>query len=376
MKNRCRKLYSVSLGGFRGLQGDIVLGAALNIVVGPNTSGKTALLEAALTSLTLNFTDIRFTNYFLHVMHASRGSQKHSLASIVPSEEAPVNTCVELGGKRACVRIHRRGRQESRAYHVIPVIDMLLEAERRQCKLLYTLGPDSLGIRVEGKDCSSQDISVGYLTPGVMPYNFFDRLLGKLKRERRGQEDLNQLTIELAGKKFTVDLASDDWDEMAAYVTEYNSKERQMVVFYSVGRGIQRGLQYLIQLRIADIILVDEIESAMHPELLEIIADKTANAVKNGKQVIVTTQSLEAARMLAGALITKDRAAWRSPAQLLGETSHACNDPEKEEELEELLALVVLDREDSEIRSMRLTGCSALTHIAGSRDIRLSYTLL
>ena len=135
-------------------------------------------------------------------------------------------------------------------------------------------------------------------------------------------------------------------------------------------------MQYLLQLSLADIMLVDEIESAMHPELLEVIAAKTAEAARRGKQFIITTQSLEAARMLAAALVTQDRAAWRSPSRLLEEVRRVCADPSGEEELEKLLALIVLDRDGDSLKSMRLTGCEALSHIAGTRDVRLSYTLL
>ena len=374
MKTGQKLLQSVSLQGFRALNGDIELGARLNIVVGPNTSGKTSLLEAALTSLVLNYTDIRLTNYYLLIMNASRGSEKHSLASMAPREGSSVRACTVMGGEEACIRITKKGRQESRGHQIVPVIEVSIEAEKRHCKLEYIMGPGDLHIKAEGKECFSNEIDVGLLTPGVMPYNFFDRLLARLKRE---QGSLDAFTIELAGRRFRVDLAGDDWDEMAAYVVEEGGQGKpEMVVFYSVGRGLQRGLQYLLQLSTADIVLVDEIESAMHPELLEVVAAKTAEAVKNGKQVVVTTQSLEAARMLAAALVTSDTQAWRSPPRLLEETRHTCTDPEAEENLEHLLALIVTDRQGSNIRSLRLTGCSALSHIAGSRDIRLSYTLI
>ena len=82
--------------------------------MGPNTSGKTSLLEAAATSLILNYTDIKFTNYYLAVMHAARGSEKHSMALLVPSGDVSARTCILLGGEKACTEITKESRQESR----------------------------------------------------------------------------------------------------------------------------------------------------------------------------------------------------------------------------------------------------------------------
>ncbi len=368
-------LKRVSLENFRGLNANIELGAALNIIVGPNTSGKTSLLEAIATNLVLNYTDIKFTNYYLLIMHASRGSEKHSIASLVPSKNIQANTCINIGNEKACTNITKESRQESHGPQIITVVDVKLKATRRKCYLTYTLTPTGIGINANGKDCFNQEFGMGVLTSGIMPYNFFDKLVGKLKLEQGG---LEALTLELAGKKFKVDIASDDWDQLAAYIVENsNQKKSKMVIFYSVGRGLQRAMQYLLELNFADIMLVDEIESAMHPELLEIIATKTAEAIRNKKkQFIITTQSLEAARMLAAALITHNKSIWRSPARLLREVHNTCKDQDREEELDKLLSLIILDRDDNKLKSLRLLGCEALSHIAGTKDVRLSYTLL
>ena len=365
---------AVSLHGYRGLEGVVELGSGLNIVVGPNASGKTSLIEAALVSLAVNYTDIRLTNYYILIMNAARGSEKHALAAMAPLEGTPVRACVRVSGESACAVIAKSSRHESRLHQIVPVIEVSVKAERRECSLKYVLKPTSLGFMVNGGSCFTNEMSVGFLTPGVMPYNFFDRLAARLKREHGG---LGALSIQLGGKRFRVDLASDDWDELAAYVVEESGAGKpEMVIFYSAGRGIQRSLQYLLQLQTSSIILVDEIESAMHPELLEAVAVKTVEAVERGKQVVVTTQSLEAARMLAAALASADPRAWRAPSKLLEHVSRACSDPATEERLEELLSLIVLDRRGARIESLRLTGCSALSHIAGSRDVRLSYTLI
>ena len=41
----------LKVSGFRGLEGEVSFGPGLNLIMGPNNSGKTTLLEAIMFSL-------------------------------------------------------------------------------------------------------------------------------------------------------------------------------------------------------------------------------------------------------------------------------------------------------------------------------------
>ncbi len=97
----------VRLEGFRGLSGAVELAPGLNILLGPNASGKTSIIEAIFTAAAVNYTDLRLTNSLVTVLHASRGSVGHSMASQVSGREA--STCIRVAGVKgaedACTKI-------------------------------------------------------------------------------------------------------------------------------------------------------------------------------------------------------------------------------------------------------------------------------
>lgn len=69
-----------------------------------------------------------------------------------------------------------------------------------------------------------------------------------------------------------------------------------------LGEGIQLLIIFslLVEYMNPDLILWDDIEARMNPRSLVYIANKLVDLVDNGKQVVVTTHSIEAARLLSG----------------------------------------------------------------------------
>ena len=354
---------SVSLGGIRKVNGEISLGSGLNIFLGPNNSGKTTLLEALALSLIPSLGDVIENMSKLITMAASRGSEKHALESLV--SEAPARPCSTLkisnDIKEVCSHVEKSIRIESHGVSLQSVVNLTVKSEYRNCTININLGKNSIGLEVNGKECINEELRLGILTSGILPYNQFDVYIGKLKQ--KDPDMLDKLVIELSDISYKVDLGSDPWYEMVALIREAIGKP---VVFYSIGRGLQRAFQLLLLLKLSDVIIVDEIENSMHPELLKEVASNLAR-VAGDKQVIATTQSAEAAVMLASAVLDPDNpSSDRDKLASIAEEycSRNPNPP---------LSLVVLRRKGSRISSMTLKGCDAVLHIAGTTDPRLSY---
>ncbi len=369
------KIKLIQLNNFRGLNGTIEFGRGLNIIVGPNCSGKTAVIEALAHVLALNYTDLRVTNWLLFILHSARGSERHSIASLTPQNVNKAEACVVHDDSRDCISIEKQMRVESRGVHLVQIVELSIKASARECIVSYSLDPQNIGIGIKGKDCiEERGLSLGVVTPGILPFNFFDSIVGKLKREK--PEVLEKLTIQFCNKKFKVDVASDEWDMLSAYITEYNNGDPPTnVSFYSIGRGLQRALLLRLQQELSDIILIDEIESAMHPELLEEISLWVAEAIDKDKQIILTTQSLEAARFLIAAITKADKTIWRIPYKLASYISGRCSEDTFSSTIAKKLSLIILRNDAGRLNSIKLEGCEALQYILGSEDIRMSYVL-
>ena len=358
---------NVILGGIRGLKGKISLGLGLNIILGPNNSGKTTLLEALAFSLIPNLGDVIESMSKLLIIVASRGSERHALESLV--SETPGEPCstLNIGGnaKEICSKVEKSIRIESHGISLQSVVNLTIRSKYRNCFINIHLRKDSLSLGVEGKECFKEEkLRLGVLTGGLLPYNQFDVYIGNMKQ--KDPDTLEKMVIELSDASYRVDLGSDPWNEMVALIREAG---RKPVVFYSIGRGLQRAFQLLVLSKLSDMVIIDEVESAMHPELLREVASNLARIARD-KQIIATTHSAEVAVMLASAVLdpdnpTGDRDKLASIAQEY--CSRNPNPP---------LNLVILRRKGSTISSMTLKGCDAVLHIAGTTDPRLSYRFI
>lgn len=358
----------LTLNGFRGLEGSVELGPGLTLLVGPNCSGKTAVLEAMAYLVSVSYSNLRETHGYLMLLHASRGSVSHSLVSMVGGEGSEASSVAGIVlGEEGRVALSRSLSYESVGTMVQPVVEVRVESTRRNCSLFYRLESEQLVFGFKGGECFRGELKAAVVTPGVYPYNMFDELVGMAKKTRSAVWEALSKGIVIEGRRYSVDVASDDWGKLAAYVIEDGER---MVSFYSVGRGLQRALIMLVALLSADVVLIDEIESAMHPGLLAEVSRRIAEAVKRGIQVVVATQSLEAARFLAAALLDLPPEDWRRPEALAKAVSGA------EPSVVEKLSVVILDREGSRLKARTLRGEDAFDEIARGEDIRMLYTLL
>ncbi|MEB3851075.1 MAG: AAA family ATPase, partial [Desulfurococcales archaeon] len=272
--------------------------------------------------------------------------------------------------KTVCVELEQRERLESRGMEVEGAVDIDIGPSARDCKLMITLMRGQMGLQLRGGECVDESplLRIGVLTSGILPFNQFDSLIGYFKRVK--PEIVDNLVISIDTERFRVDLGTDPWNELVALIRGIGNAEP--LIFYSIGRGLQRAFQIALYLEISNILLVDEVESAMHPELLKTVASMIAKAASS-RQVVVTTHSLEAASMLASAIVDPGRATGDREA-LADMLEEACGGSGGA--LSERIGLVILNREGSTVRSATLRGCDALWHIAGAEDPRLSYRLL
>ncbi len=356
----------VEMDGFRGLRGSVELGPGLNVIIGPNCSGKTSLLEALAYLATLAHSNLREAHALLALLHAARGSLQHSLSAIVRGDRGVVRgvfTKDKRGSEEVELRIEKRITYEAIGTQINPVVAVSMTVEPRGCRLEYRLGPVSMALRFTD-ECIEGALNIGIVTPGVYPYNMFDEFVGRAKREESSVWRVLSQGIELDGVRYRVDVAADEWGRLAAYVLE----DGEMVPFYSVGRGLQRALVMLAMLEYAELVLIDEVESAMHPELLAQVAERVAHAARRGKQILVTTQSLEAARFLAAAMLGAPREEWRRPETLLARLA--------ESEPVEAFSVIILSRRGGELNTVKLEGAEAIEEVIRGEDVRMLYTLV
>ncbi len=365
-------LKEIEFHGFRGLSGIIEFCRGLNIIVGPNCSGKTALIEAIAYILALNYLDLREAHGHIALLHAARGSPAHSTANIVVDKGDIRGIVVEDSvEKKVELRVTKSISYESIGVSVKPIVEIRMESFPRNCKLTYRVETRRTRLGFSDECIKGTEFRMSVITPGIYPFDFFDQLVGIAKKEHSVIWNTLSSGISLNGKKYTVDVASDDWGRLSAYVKENG----ELVNFYVVGRGLQRALITKAALTSSNIVLIDEIESAMHPELLTELARSIIESIKNGRQVIVTTQSLEAARFLVAALAGVDKKYWRTPHKILEVISSMCIDNNKSMMLNEIISLISLSRDGDKVKAVSLSGCRACEEVFLSEDIRLLYTI-
>ncbi len=359
----------VTLKSLRGISGTVKFKPGLNIILGPNNSGKTTLLESIILPLILNHTNVRETYTYIQIYESARGSIHHAFYSLANKEARVCLTLVDSISQThdSCAKISVSDSIESFGNIMINTANITISSESRNCNLIHTFksnGNMTININIMGKDCHESNVKIGAIPSGIMPYNSFDTIIGHLKRQN--PELVDEITISLSEGSYKLDLSIDAWNRAVVIVKH---RDREASIFYSVGRGLQRAFQILFLTLVNDILLIDEIESAMHPELLRQVSSNLVK-VMGSRQVIATSQSLEAATALASAAIDPDMAT--TDRYELFEMANECTDSL----LNVPIRLIILVKEDNELKYMAYDGCDAINHIAGTRDPRLTYRII
>ena len=356
-----------SFKGLRQLSGTVKFSPGLNIILGPNNAGKTALLESVIIPLLLNYANTIESYTFLHIYEAARGSLLHAFYSLANKE---ARSCINISNSienssTGCASITISDAIESIGDSIVNVAKITMRSETRDCSITYIFKSNGqISININGNKCVESDIRFAAIPSGVMPYNGFDTIIGALKRTNPKLVD--SITVNFGDDSYRLDLGVDALNRAVVLVKRNNNETS---VFYSIGRGLQRTFQILFMTLISDIILVDEIESAMHPELMTELSSKLVKYME-GKQVILTSQSIEAITALASAVIDPNNVT--SNRFKLSQASRDCSD----NKLKVPIRLIILTRRDNYIVYMAYDGCDAIDYIAGSRDPRLSFVLL
>ncbi len=374
--NRRPVISAVEFGGLRSFKGRVKLGNGVNLVLGPNSAGKTALIESAFIALLVNALNLRQNLDYLFIIASARGSPRHGFDSLVDTKGV-ARPCVSIAygeglseAMNVCSEIKRASTFESLGASLLQnVVDISISASSRECGLTIRMTGTRMSTAIRGRDCEKGLLRVGVVPTGILPYNMFDTLVGHFKRS--DPEKIRNLSLRLSGYEYTLDLGVDSWNEAVVLVNEVGEKGQSPLIFYSVGRGLQRALQMAFLLETTDILFIDEVESAMHPDLMRTVSTKISSKSRD-KQVILTSQSLEAALMIASAILDENRVTGNRVRffELLDEYG-------PESESLNYFHLVLMDKyPDGRIKSITLTGYDAMRYLAGSEDARLSYQLL
>jgi len=113
-------------------------------------------------------------------------------------------------------------------------------------------------------------------------------------------------TISLLVQENYLDILREAWhNELPTFLAYL--EDRRRVPLYDLGEGAQILISVLLlweALKLEDkkveTLLWDDVEAHMNPRILSYLADWFLNLVENGTQIIISTHSLEAARIIAG----------------------------------------------------------------------------
>lgn len=288
----------IKVRNFRGIrEGELKL-SPLTILIGPNNSGKTTILEALLLSHGIRelFKGVSVPKLLME-LHEVLGSR--SLKHLIYTYSARAKrACIEynVNGKTSTLIILLVGSRMN-FYVVNAGIDQAMEIGDKKLKSLNILA--SLGHEGGGT------LGAKYLT---------DALFIRYDILRKSHEFLYSVWEELTYKGLTCKVAewiskavSEDFTDLTAEpfagkscIYLYRS-DKVRIRLSDLGDGAHMLVvaRLLVDYLNPNLILWDDIESHMNPRMLSLLAYWLADLVDNGKQVVLTTHSLEAVETIS-----------------------------------------------------------------------------
>jgi len=290
----------LTLRNFRGVaRGELDL-APLTILVGPNNSGKTTVLEALL--LTHGFREIAGIGVYnvLSEIHGTLESDglDHLVYSYgAKATRAAVVFTTKGVSKAVVIDVTRR---HMHFYYVEGVgIDKLFTFNEQELKKFKKIA--DVERFVGGGNFASFKVAADVVIIRSDLLRHYHRFVYRV------WTDLTNKGITGAAARWVSKIAGDDYLDVLA---EPLGGKSTLFLYKSDGSRIRLGdlgdgVQILITAKLIvdyldpDIVLWDDIEAHMNPRALQLLALWLADLVDSGKQVVASTHSLEAARLIA-----------------------------------------------------------------------------
>lgn len=298
---------SLSIKNFRGIaEGELELDN-LSILIGSNNAGKTTILEA----LFLLPNPLRLVPYFddggsqsnaiqvLHDTHQTLNSQGYlpflhnysaehaQIKATIDENDVVLNFYNELNSGEILIQSNKATQSRSSTFNnsVIDYFGTLSKGNRN-----YRSWDQELHMK------NSLLLSSNLLKKA---YNYLFDNWGTIMN-RGITRKVAETSSQFSNDKY-MDITLEPFLSGQSSLNAY-FKEGKRIRFGDIGEGMQNFITstLLFELINPEILLWDDIEAHLNPRMLSYLANWFADLVDQGKQIVITTHSLEAARMIAG----------------------------------------------------------------------------
>ena len=267
------KIDTISIENFRGINSDKLPTKKVNVIIGENGSGKTSFLEAVFlfTLIKSSYSEEEKRDWLNH-MFSSRGDITSSILTLQESS-------ITINGETLKVRKEGRDRIE------IELGDTKVYISLRRSLLFSESGIAGTfylpQYEIESKGENKEKFTPVYITLYFDSYNIPESITSMAKKRARF-EDLEILKDEVTG-------------QFKLY--------KDNLPVYVMGRGILKKLLIEASMSFADVVLVDEIEDSLHPDMLIQLTEKIN---KSNSTFFFTTHSNEVLKIIYKKIGTAD----------------------------------------------------------------------
>ena len=294
----------LTLRNFRGvIRGEVKL-APLTILIGPNNSGKTTILEAL--TLAHGFRPIFGSHCTWHVLsRIHRTYESESIDHLVYSYGARASRAVivfYIRNEVVKAIVIDVARDLIHFYLIHQAIDPeeLLSIDREKLQLIGSRIAWASRFGLNVMPTSTADLTNVIIVRSDLIHYFQDFLYSVWTDivNRGITSRVAEWVSQIAGEKY-LDIVAEPFGGKPTLYLYREDKTRVRVG--DVGDGVKMLVltRAVVEYLDPEIILWDDVESHMNPRALQLLALWLAELVDKGKQIVVTTHSLEAATIIA-----------------------------------------------------------------------------
>ena len=282
-----RLVTSLKITNFRGIKEGTVRLGRVTILVGPNGSGKTTILEALLL---LNGTEYVFDNltpfHIIDKLHTILGSPGRG--GLIYSYGAEVN-------------------EASLSYEFDDGTSINVSLKLKGNNVIFSIPPQKdLAVLnrfgVETYINCRRGVVKALLIREILLQEIYHAIYDNWINivNMRITREAARYIAEMAGIK-ALDITAEPFGTSSNALFLY-LEDGSRIRLSDLGDGMQMLVASYILIRFLSpqLILWDDVESHMNPRALMLLADWLSNLAKEGKQIVLTTHSLEALRTIAG----------------------------------------------------------------------------